>query len=54
VIASIATARRKEHAAILAEMSYDVVVVDEAHHLRDQASASYRLVNALRKPKIHN
>ena len=49
VIASIATARRKEHAAILAEMSYDVVVVDEAHHLRDQASASYRLVNALRK-----
>jgi SNF2 family DNA or RNA helicase len=26
-----------------------VVVVDEAHHLRDQASASYRLVNALQK-----
>ncbi len=49
VIASIATARRKEHAAILAALSYDVVVVDEAHHLRDQASASYRLVDALRK-----
>ena len=26
-----------------------MVVVDEAHHLRDQASASYRLVNALQK-----
>ena len=25
------------------------MVVDEAHHLRDQASASYRLVNSLRK-----
>jgi superfamily II DNA or RNA helicase len=49
VIASIALARRREHAALLAQRTYDVVVVDEAHHLRDQASASYRLVNALQK-----
>jgi len=49
VIASIATARRKEHADILAGLAYDVVAVDEAHHLRDQGSASYRLVNGLRK-----
>ncbi|MCK6453139.1 MAG: SNF2-related protein [Alphaproteobacteria bacterium] len=49
VIASIATARRKEQAEILAGLSYDAVVVDEAHHLRDQASASYRLVNGLQK-----
>jgi superfamily II DNA or RNA helicase len=49
VIASIAAARRKEHAALLAGMSYDVIVVDEAHHLRDQSSASYRLVNSLQK-----
>lgn len=49
VIASIAAARRKEQAEMLAGLSYDVVVVDEAHHLRDQASASYRLVNGLQK-----
>jgi len=49
VIASIAAARRKDHAELLATLKYDVVVVDEAHHLRDQASASYRLVNSLRK-----
>ena len=49
VIASIAAARRKEHAELLAGLTYDVVVVDEAHHLRDQTSASYRLVNALQK-----
>jgi superfamily II DNA or RNA helicase len=49
VIASIAAARRKEHAELLAGLGYDVVVVDEAHHLRDQASASYRLVNSLQK-----
>ena len=49
VIASIAVARRREHADLLTQHAYDVVVVDEAHHLRDQASASYRLVNALQK-----
>jgi len=49
VIASIAAARRKEHAALLAEQGYDVVVVDEAHHLKDQSSASYHLVNRLQK-----
>jgi superfamily II DNA or RNA helicase len=49
VIASIALARRKEQAEMLAGLSYDAVVVDEAHHLRDQASASYRLVGALQK-----
>jgi superfamily II DNA or RNA helicase len=49
VIASIAAARRKEHAELLAGETFDVVVVDEAHHLRDQASASYRLVNGLQK-----
>jgi hypothetical protein len=49
VIASIAVARRKEQAEMLAGLDYDVVVVDEAHHMRDQASASYRLVNSLRK-----
>jgi superfamily II DNA or RNA helicase len=49
VIASIASARRKEHAEILAGLTYDVVVVDEAHHLRDQSSASYQLVNRLQK-----
>ncbi len=49
VIASIAAARRKEHAELLGGMRYDVIVVDEAHHLRDQSSASYRLVNSLQK-----
>jgi superfamily II DNA or RNA helicase len=49
VIASIATARRKDQAELLAGLNYDVVVVDEAHNLRDQASASYRLVNSLQK-----
>jgi superfamily II DNA or RNA helicase len=49
VIASIAAARRKEQAEMLSGLHYDVVVVDEAHHLRDQSSASYQLVNRLQK-----
>ncbi len=49
VIASIAAARRREHAEILSGLHYDVVAVDEAHHLRDQSSASYQLVNRLQK-----
>ncbi|HTW71614.1 MAG TPA: SNF2-related protein [Acetobacteraceae bacterium] len=49
VIASIAVARRKDHAALLAQRRYDAVVVDEAHHLKDQSSASYQLVNSLQK-----
>ena len=49
VIASIAAARRKDQAETLAGLTYDVIVVDEAHHLRDQSSASYQLVNRLQK-----
>jgi superfamily II DNA or RNA helicase len=41
VIASIALARRAEHAQRLLARSFDLVIVDEAHHLRDRASASY-------------
>src|SRR5205823_13102192 len=49
VIASLALARRSDHAARLIARSFDLVIVDEAHHLRDGASQSYRLVDALNK-----
>jgi hypothetical protein len=49
LIASIALAGRSEHAARLAGRSFDLVIVDEAHHLRDRASQSYKLVDALNK-----
>jgi superfamily II DNA or RNA helicase len=49
VIASLALARRSDHAAHIAGRSFDLVIVDEAHHLRDRASQSYRLVDALNK-----
>jgi len=49
VIASIAMARRAEHQEILVRQNYDLVIVDEAHHLKNRATANWKLVNALNK-----
>ena len=49
LIASLALARRSEHAARLIGRSFDLVIVDEAHHLRDRSSQSYKLVDGLNK-----
>ena len=49
VIASIATARRQEHFARLTQQAYDLVVVDEAHHLKSRTTQNYGLVDALHK-----
>ena len=49
IVASIATARRREHAECLLARKFDLVIVDEAHHLRDRSSQSWKLVDALNK-----
>jgi superfamily II DNA or RNA helicase len=49
IVASIATARRREHMEALAQRQLDIVIVDEAHHLRDRSSAGWKLVDALNK-----
>ncbi len=49
VIASIATARRAEHFALLAAENYDLVIVDEAHHLKNRQTQNWKLVNTLQK-----
>ena len=52
IIASLSTARRTEHRQAIEKIQYDMVIVDEAHHLKNRASASWRLVNALQKKYI--
>jgi SNF2 family DNA or RNA helicase len=52
VIASLATARRAEHRAVITAQVYDLVVVDEAHHLKNRASVSWKLVNNLQKKYV--
>jgi superfamily II DNA or RNA helicase len=49
IVASIAAARRREHAEHLIARAFDLVIVDEAHHLRDRSSQSWNLVDALNK-----
>jgi superfamily II DNA or RNA helicase len=49
IVASLAVARREEHIArLLAGPPIDLVIVDEAHRLKDRSTRSYRLVHALR------
>jgi SNF2 family DNA or RNA helicase len=52
VIASLATARRDMHRAAIAAQAYDLVIVDEAHHLRSRSSATWKLVNAVKSRYI--
>ncbi|MFQ5599151.1 MAG: SNF2-related protein [Candidatus Krumholzibacteriia bacterium] len=48
-IGSIALARLKRNFESFAEKEWDLVVVDEAHHLRRRGTRSWALVNSLRK-----
>lgn len=52
LIASLATARRAVHRARLSQIPFDMVVLDEAHHLKNRNSASWKFVNELQRKYI--
>jgi SNF2 family DNA or RNA helicase len=52
LIASLATARRPEHRTQIAQIPYDLVIVDEAHHLKNRSSTSWKFVNDLQRKYI--
>ena len=52
VVASLATARRAEHRQEITQIVYDLIIADEAHHLKNRASVSWKFVNALQKKYI--
>ncbi len=49
IAASIQTARRQPHFSGVTERDWDIVIVDEAHALRNRSSANWRLADAIRK-----
>ena len=49
VVASFHTAKRPEHARVIEEIPYDLVIVDEAHHLRNARTVLWQFVNRLRR-----
>ena len=52
LIASLATARRLENRTRIARIPYDLIVVDEAHHLKNRNSTSWKFVNELQRKYI--
>jgi hypothetical protein len=52
VIASISTAKRKQHREHIFNEHYDLVIVDEAHHLRNRSTQAWKFVNGINKKYI--
>jgi SNF2 family DNA or RNA helicase len=52
VVASLAMARQAHHRQQLLQIPYDLLIVDEAHHLKSRASVSWKLVNELQRKYI--
>ncbi len=52
ILASLATARQPAHRAVLEKEEFDLIIVDEAHHLRSRTSLGWKFVNALKKRYI--
>ena len=52
LIASLATARLPENRTSIAKIPYDLIVVDEAHHLKNRNSVSWKFVNELQRKYI--
>ena len=52
IIASFHTAKRREHAEKIRRIYYDMIIVDEAHHLKNRSTVVWKFVDALKKRYI--
>ncbi len=52
VIASLYTAKRKSSSQFIEELEYDLVIVDEAHHLKNRNTLNWRFVSKIKKKFI--
>jgi SNF2 family DNA or RNA helicase len=48
-IASLDMAKREQHARYLLDIDFDMVIVDEAHRLKNRDTLSWKFVNSLKK-----
>ncbi|MBU2689744.1 MAG: DEAD/DEAH box helicase family protein, partial [Candidatus Eisenbacteria bacterium] len=48
IIASLASAKSARHAPLLTARPYDLIIVDEAHHLRNRNTQAWKLINRLK------
>ncbi|PSB06146.1 helicase SNF2 [Pleurocapsa sp. CCALA 161] len=49
IVASINTAKHKSHFKYVTARDWDLVIVDEAHHLKNKRTLNWKLVNAIKK-----
>ncbi|TCP31160.1 helicase-like protein [Scopulibacillus darangshiensis] len=49
VISSIDTAKRSPHKEIIMEQDYDLIIIDEAHKLKNHKTKNYQFVQSLKK-----
>lgn len=49
VVASMDTAKREPHRAMLLDAEFDLLIIDEAHKLKNKRTGNYQFVNELRK-----
>ncbi|MBW1679013.1 MAG: DEAD/DEAH box helicase [Deltaproteobacteria bacterium] len=49
ILASISLAKSKNNFPLVSNREYDMVIVDEAHHLKNRNTLNWRLVNSLKK-----
>ncbi len=52
IIASLDTSKREPHRSMVLEPAYDLVIVDEAHHLKNKTTQAYQLVSQLKKKYV--
>ena len=49
VVASMDTAKREPHRSMLMDAEFDMLIIDEAHKLKNKRTGNYQFVNELRK-----
>lgn len=49
IVASMDTAKRDPHRDIILDMEYDMLIIDEAHKLKNKKTTNYQFVNEIRK-----
>lgn len=49
LIASLDTAKKDPHASIIHSLEYDILIVDEAHRLKNDRTSNYRFVRDIKK-----
>lgn len=49
LIASLDTAKREPHASIIHSLDYDMLIIDEAHRLKNEKTSNYQFIRGIKK-----